>query len=240
MALILFLSLAALSWPVAIRSAYTNILAGTYLSFWLPQIYRNVVRNCRKALLWKFVIGQSFLRLLPFAYFYLREDNILFSEPDWTAFSVLAAWVWLQILMLIAQGVLGPRYGVPKGWTEEAWEYHPILREDNVEAGGMPIGLVRVPGSPTTDRADSTEEGRKKSDSGMRTVDCAICMQILEVPVVAAGDESAASTGGVTAILARRLYMVTPCRHVFHSACLEGWMRFRLQCPICRENLPPL
>jgi len=28
--------------------------------------------------------------------------------------------------------------------------------------------------------------------------------------------------------------MVTPCRHVFHSNCLEGWMRFRLQCPNCR------
>lgn len=241
MTFILFLSLAALSWPVSVRTAYTNILAGTYFSFWIPQIHRNVVRNCRKALLWKFVIGQSVLRLLPFAYFYLKKDNILFSEPDWTAFSVLVAWVWIQILVLIAQAVLGPRYGIPKGWTEEAWDYHPILREDNVEAGGMPIGLVRVPGSPTTNRAETTEEGRKKSDSGMRTVDCAICMQILEVPVIVAGDDPAGSTaGGMAGILARRLYMVTPCRHVFHSPCLEGWMRFRLQCPICRENLPPL
>ena len=241
MTFILFLSLAALSWPVSVRTAYTNILAGIYFSFWIPQIHRNVVRNCRKALLWKFVIGQSVLRLLPFAYFYLKKDNILFSEPDRTAFSVLVAWVWIQILVLIAQGVLGPRYGIPKSWTEDAWDYHPILREDNVEAGGMPIGLVRAPGSPTTNRADITEEGQKKSDSGMRTVDCAICMQILEVPVIVAGDDPAGSTaGGMAGILARRLYMVTPCRHVFHSPCLEGWMRFRLQCPICRENLPPL
>jgi hypothetical protein len=238
--LILFLSLAALSWPVPIRTAYANTLAFIYLSFWLPQIHRNVVRNCRKALLWKFVAGQSILRLLPFAYFYLKKDNILFTEPDWTAFAVLAGWVWVQILVLIAQGVLGPRYGLPRGWTEEAWDYHPVLSEDNVEAGGMPIGLVRVPGSPTTGRSgtagdEDDDAGRKRSHDGVRSVDCAICMQVLEVPVVASGVDH-----GVAGILARRLYMVTPCRHVFHSACLEGWMRFRLQCPICRENLPPL
>jgi hypothetical protein len=238
--LILFISLASLSWPVPVRSAYINILSGLYLSFWVPQIRRNIVRNCRKALLWRFVIGQSVFRLLPFSYFYLRKDNILFSEPDWTAFSVLVAWVWIQILVLIGQGVLGPRYGIPKGWTEEAWDYHPVLSEDNVESGGMPIGLVQIPGSPTSART-STEEGRKKTDGGVRTVDCAICMQILEVPVVPSGvDPAGAAAGGVAGILTRRLYMVTPCRHVFHSACLEGWMRFRLQCPICRENLPPL
>lgn len=237
---LLFLSLAALSWPVAIRSAYTNTLAFIYLSFWIPQIHRNVVRNCRKALLWKFVVGQSLLRLLPFAYFYLKKDNILFSEPDWTAFSILAGYLWIQILVLVAQGVLGPRYGVPAGWTEDAWDYHPILSEDNVEAGGMPIGLVQIPGSPTAGRS-SGDEARKKTDGGVRTVDCAICMQVLEVPVLASGEDPAGpAAGGVAGILARRLYMVTPCRHVFHSACLEGWMRFRLQCPICRENLPPL
>ena len=78
-----FLSLHATSWPTTIRSVYANMLALTYLSFWVPQIYRNVIRNCHKALRWEFVIGQSILRLIPFAYFYIVEDNILFVETDW-------------------------------------------------------------------------------------------------------------------------------------------------------------
>jgi hypothetical protein len=66
-------------------------------------------------------------------------------------------------------------------------------------------------------------------------------MQDLEVPIVEAGGSAAdASLGGSAGLLARRMYMVTPCRHIFHSACLEGWMKYRLQCPICRETLPPL
>jgi hypothetical protein len=241
---ILFVSLSAISWPVPIRTAYIHLMSMIYLSFWLPQIRRNIIRNCRKALLWKFIVGQSVLRLLPFAYFYLKDDNILFAEGDWKAFCVLVGWVWVQIWILVGQEVLGPRWGIPKGWTEEGWDYHPILREDKVEAGGLPIGLVQIPASPTLERTRTSEDmgSRKRCDGGVRSVDCAICMQVLEVPVVAVGEDisSTGSAGGVVGMLARRQYMVTPCRHVFHSPCLEGWMRFRLQCPICRENLPPL
>ncbi|EMR66869.1 putative ring finger ubiquitin ligase protein [Eutypa lata UCREL1] len=139
---ILFLSLAAASWRPSVRSAYFNLLAFAYLSLWTPQLYRNVYRNCRQALSWPFVVGQSVLRLLPIAYFYLLRDNFAFAEPDRPAFAALAAWLWLQIWALAAQSVLGPRYGVPRGWMPEAWEYHPVLREDNLEAGGLPIGLV--------------------------------------------------------------------------------------------------
>ncbi|KAG9235886.1 hypothetical protein BJ875DRAFT_527866 [Amylocarpus encephaloides] len=211
----------ATSWSPPWRSAYVHLLSILYLSFWLPQIHRNAVRNCRKALLWKFIIGQSILRLLPFAYFFLKEDNMLFAKTDWKAFVVYAGWVWLQIWILVAQEILGPRWGVPKGWTEEGWDYHPILREDNVEAGGLPIGLVQIPGSPTLSLNDAGDShDRKKKDGSFRSVDCSICMQVLEVPIVAAGEDSS-SANGVTGIMARRLYMVTPCRHVFHSHCLE-------------------
>jgi transmembrane E3 ubiquitin-protein ligase len=237
----LLVTLSSISWPVGIRSAYINTVSFIYLSFWAPQIYRNVIRNCRKALLWKFVIGQSILRAVPFIYFYIKEDNVLFAETSKISLAILLGWLWVQIWVLAAQEVLGPRFGVPKGWLPEAWDYHPILKEDDSEGGGMPIGLVQAPSSPGLERANTTE-CRKKSDGHTRCVDCAICMMVLEVPVVPAGVDSSSVAGvaGVNGMLARRQYMVTPCRHTFHSACLEGWMRFRLQCPICRENLPPL
>ncbi|KAI1406015.1 hypothetical protein F4819DRAFT_442534 [Hypoxylon fuscum] len=247
---ILFLSLAAASWRPSIRAGYFNLVLFGYLSLWVPQIYRNVYRNCRRALSWHFVLGQSVLRLLPVAYFYIVPNNFAFAEPDWPAFTALAGWLWIQIWVLVAQSILGPRFGVPKGWMPEAWEYHPVLREDNIEAGGLPIGLVSAPSSPTgLERVRTGDEGKDKDrdrdGNGNRkrtnthVIDCAICREVLEVPVVKAGDADP-TAGGVSGVFARRIYMVTPCRHIFHSACLEGWMRFRLQCPICREELPPL
>ncbi|KAI1214622.1 uncharacterized protein F4807DRAFT_403992 [Annulohypoxylon truncatum] len=240
---VLFLSLAAASWRPTFRSAYFNTLLFAYLSLWFPQIYRNIYRNCRRALSWRFVVGQSVLRLLPIAYFYVLPNNFAFAEPDLTAFAVLAGWLWLQIWILAAQSILGPRFGVPKGWMPEAWEYHPVLREDNLEAGGLPIGLVSAPSSPTSPErsrsGSNAGEDRDKKRTNTHLIDCAICREVLEVPVIKAGYDDP-TAGGVAGVFARRMYMVTPCRHIFHSACLEGWMRFRLQCPICREELPPL
>ena len=242
-----FLLVASITWYAPARSALINIVIFAYLSLWIPQIHRNILRNSRRALSWRFTLGQSLLRLVPIAYFYCREDNVLLAQPDRRTFAVFALWVWIQLWILAFQDVLGPRFGIPSSWTPEAWDYHPVLREDSLEAGKLPLALSEEDGTGGT------------SADGIRSVDCAICREILELPVLPAVSSAAAASGaaattsgsamssdgqggaaGVAAVLGTRGYMVTPCRHVFHSKCLEGWMRFRLQCPICREDLPPL
>ena len=247
-----FFSLHSTTWPTPLRSIYAGLFSFVYLSFWLPQIYRNIMRSCRKALRWEFVVGQSLLRLTPFVYIYTFKDNVLFIGTDTYALFVLVVWVWLQIWALASQEVLGPRFFVPDGWAPPAYDYHPILREDNDEESGasLPIGFTQATSSSTgTESSDTVERGKK-------IFDCAICMQNLEILIVPSSSGNNTSVSGTsreeqvpeanasltpsTSIFSRRAYMVTPCRHVFHSACLEGWMRYRLQCPICRENLPPL
>lgn len=233
---ILFLSLQATSWPTFLRSLYTNVLLFIYLSFWVPQIHRNIIRNCRKALRWEFVIGQSVLRLAPFVYFYTRDKNILFVENDQNAAYVLISWVWIQLWVLASQEILGPRFFIPTGWAPPAYDYHPVFRDSDQENGMLPIGFTQatvdadLPGSADAPRVE-----------GGRVFDCAICMQNLEVPVITDGEGDGGGGVALTStIFSRRAYMVTPCRHIFHTPCLEGWMRYRLQCPICRNDLPPL
>ena len=34
--------------------------------------------------------------------------------------------------------------------------------------------------------------------------------------------------------------MVTPCNHFFHPQCLQRWMDVKMECPTCRQILPPL
>lgn len=238
---ICFLSLAAMSWWKPIRNTFINTMVFAYLSLWIPQLVRNTQRNSRRAFSWPFMVGQSVLRVLPVAYFYLVPNNMVLSEPDGTSFMVLVLWLWIQLVLLLAQDIVGPRYGMPKGWMPEAWDYYRILREDSLEAGGLPIGLASSPTSPSLERVRSLSfgSGERSKSTGMRlrTIDCAICCELLEVPVVKAGEEA---DGSIVGVMERRKYMVTPCRHIFHSACLEGWLRFRLQCPNCREELPPL
>jgi mitofusin len=231
------------------RSIYFDMVSFVYLSFWAPQIYRNVMRNCRKALRWEYVIGTSVVRSIPVAYFYLKEDNVLFAKTDGYGFAVLAGWMWVQIVALGSQELLGPRFFIRDGWAPPAYDYHPILREDE-EGATMPLNITTTDESSanTLDASSSTDETTPMTKSageskgkGKTVFDCSICAQDIEVPVIAAGaDESAAGMGGTSMILQRRQYMVTPCRHIFHTGCLEGWMRYRLMCPNCREVLPPL
>ena len=226
------ISIWAYSWPKPLRSAYANLLAFIYLSFWIPQIYRNTMRNCRKALRWEYVFGISVCRLVPIIYCYAKERNTFSIVIDPTGALLLTAWVWIQVLILLSQQFLGPRLFVKDSWCPPAYDYHPILRDDadDPEAGTtLPIGFV-ASASEARD-SDSREKGKSS-----KSFDCAICMQEIEVPVVSKTE----GEGRGASWLGRTSYMVTPCRHIFHSGCLEGWMRLRLVCPICREGLPPV
>ncbi|RSL57887.1 hypothetical protein CEP54_008046 [Fusarium duplospermum] len=184
---IIFLAISSSTWYPSLRSLFLNLCIFLYFSLWIPQIYRNTRRNCRRALTWSFVLGQSILRLLPVAYFWAKEDNFLYARPDRNAFLVFCAWLWIQLVILAAQDVIGPRFGVPAGWAPDAWDYHPVLREDNLETGGLPIGLV-ADDTPGIERARSGDDSGKKRSS-TRSIDCAICREVLEVPVLTAEDE---------------------------------------------------
>ncbi|KAH6625328.1 hypothetical protein C7974DRAFT_198785 [Boeremia exigua] len=222
------------------RNVYFSIVSFLYLSFWVPQIYRNVMRNCGRALRWDYTVGTSVTRLMPIAYFYLKADNVLFATTDWQTFAVLVGWVWIQIVALASQSVLGPRFFIREGWAPPAYDYHPILREDE-EGALLPLNATSS-SDDAIDGEESSKSAGEAKDKGKKVFDCSICAMDIEVPVVPAGaDESTvAGIGGTGMVLQRRMYMVTPCRHIFHAGCLEGWMRYRLICPNCREALPPL
>lgn len=219
------------------RSVYFSILSFLYLSFWVPQIYRNVMRNCGRALRWDYTVATSLTRLIPIGYFYLVSDNVLFASTDWPTFAVLAAWVWLQLVALASQSILGPRFFIKDGWAPPAYDYHPILRDD-AEGALLPLNAT-APDESSAAEAHSTTPAEAR-DKGKKIFDCSICAMHIEVPVVPAGAADEAGVSGAAWVLQRRAYMVTPCRHVFHAGCLEGWMRYRLICPNCREALPPL
>ncbi|KAJ8100256.1 hypothetical protein POJ06DRAFT_252178 [Lipomyces tetrasporus] len=231
----IFATLNASTWPKPFRQMFQRALFLLVNSYWVPQIYRNIMRGCRRAFKWEFVLGMSIIRLAPMLYLYLFQGNIIFHEvePIWAM--IIVGWVWLQVCTLASQEILGPRFFVPGNLLPPSYDYHPPLFVPDLEGG---LGS----GDQTTVSTDS--------NGGVIVVgptDCAICMHPIDLPREAhhdyngeGGSSGGISTSSPTALLARRNYMVTPCRHIFHTQCLESWMRFKLQCPTCRNALPPL
>ena len=56
--------------------------------------------------------------------------------------------------------------------------------------------------------------------SSPSALDCSICYEPIDV--------------------VRQSYMLAPCDHLFHRDCLMQWMDIKMECPICRTDLPPL
>ncbi|KAF9101847.1 hypothetical protein BGX29_005179 [Mortierella sp. GBA35] len=195
-----------------VQNLMISVCAICLFSFWIPQIIRNVIRGSKKGLSLWFILGMSVTRLTIPVYFYGCPENLMGHEPTPWIWG-LVVWVTLQVGVLLLQDWLGPRFFVPKKYLPPIYDYHPILPAADEESG-----------------AGRTSPGGHQHGPQQ---DCAICM--LPIDTAASG---AARLSSVVGSLGRLNYMLTPCGHLFHSDCLERWMRIKLECPNCRAFLP--
>jgi transmembrane E3 ubiquitin-protein ligase len=84
-------------------------------SFWLPQVYRNVMRGVRKALGWRYVFGMTVSRgaMAAWLIWYQKGDWVFFWESDETDIIwgwILLGWLWFQVSILLAQEIFGSRF----------------------------------------------------------------------------------------------------------------------------------
>ncbi|CDW97169.1 hypothetical protein [Sporisorium scitamineum] len=105
-------------------------------SFWIPQIYRNLQRGTRKAILKRCVVGTTLTRLFIPLYLLVCPDNVLFNEPSLWGW-VLAGYLVVQAAGLVSQDLFGPHWFLKQEWVPAAavkeWEYHPPLPSEEVD-----------------------------------------------------------------------------------------------------------
>ncbi|KAK5078366.1 hypothetical protein LTR64_003223 [Lithohypha guttulata] len=177
---LMFFTLWSSSWSPTPRHIYHSLLVFAFFSLWLPQIYRNTMRNCRKALTWEYVLGSSVLRAVPILYWFLDDRNVLYATTNPTTALVLGSWLVVQIVVLAVQQFSGPRIFVPDSWCPAAYDYHPVLYDD-LEAGGLPIGEIT---SASEGKDADRKDGVVLAAGARKLFDCAICMNEIDVPVV--------------------------------------------------------
>ncbi|CAO3640235.1 unnamed protein product [Mucor hiemalis] len=203
----LFLFYQSITRSAFVQNVIVGTLGGIFYSFWVPQIYRNAVRGCRRPLSHRYIFTMSITRLSVPLYFYGCPNNLIGHETTPYVYA-LVAYVALQILVLLLQDAIDPRFFVPSKYLPQTYNYHPILSTDDEET------------------LDTDDDNNHKTN---HPKDCAICM----LPI----DTSNKGHSGLIAPL-RTNYMMTPCHHMFHTECLEKWMRIKLECPVCRAYLP--
>lgn len=256
MLVFLFVLLNVITWPKKQRRVFECIVITIFNSFWVPQIYRNVLRGSRNSFSWEFIICTSILRLIPVIYIEIFPNP--FNHHKDIGFVVfLVLWMCFQVSFLLLQELFGARFFLSDKYLPQTYDYHPIITKRDLESG-LNLDAEEL----VSDRSSSVDEDSRNLKY---VTDCAICMQKLEIPILNTDtgefshanndtqyDHTRTSTQsllpgatnigfgkGASNLIARRKYMVTPCKHVFHTDCLENWMMYKLQCPVCRNSLPP-
>ncbi|GAK64641.1 RING finger ubiquitin ligase [Moesziomyces antarcticus] len=243
------------------------ILLPIVYSFWVPQIWRNVERGTRKAILTRCVVGTTLARLFVPLYVLLCPANVLMAEPSAWGY-VLGAYVVVQMLVLLGQDVLGPHFFLRAAWVPEhaaaGWEYHPAVGGvDAEQGGGAEYGDCAICLAEIEDRAKPTRRpsgvatswwpfGRRDGSYGYDRVAEAEEFEVDEEATTRRDEEKQESgwawmarfkpdVGAAGALRRRRMdVMVAPCQHAFHTECLERWLTIKNECPSCRSMLPPV
>ncbi|KAE9406295.1 hypothetical protein BT96DRAFT_963603 [Gymnopus androsaceus JB14] len=190
-------------------------VAITYSCIWLPQIWRSARRGRSSGLSVEYLLGTTICRLYLMLYWSYH----------------LAAFVCVQVMVLVLQEYFGPSFFLPKRFSKvSTYNYHPPLPLPDEESPEQSLG------------------------------DCAICMDAIVIdPSLRQANEKSSLDGwdakasvmdasgflnavqrGVGSAVTRKNYSLAPCHHLFHTECLERWLAIKNICPQCRRPLPPL
>lgn len=234
-----FILISSTSWPRHPRTVFEYTFVFLANSYWIPQVFRNAVkgipsrrermrgenargpRQNKAPLLWKFIIGTTIIRVLPIVYFFTNSTNVFRHHKDKRFVVILCLWLLFQLAVLYSQDILGSRWFLAQNTIPEGYSYYKQVS----------LALLKEHGDVQESEDVASEQVPEDHHTHMQTsVDCAICMS--EVPV---NVEELPETHNIDI----HSYMVTPCDHIFHSTCLQNWMNYKLQCPVCRAPLPP-
>eukprot|EP00550_Attheya_septentrionalis_P008393 CAMPEP_0198282782 /NCGR_PEP_ID=MMETSP1449-20131203/2534_1 /TAXON_ID=420275 /ORGANISM="Attheya septentrionalis, Strain CCMP2084" /LENGTH=1199 /DNA_ID=CAMNT_0043979177 /DNA_START=504 /DNA_END=4106 /DNA_ORIENTATION=+ len=224
-------------------------------SFWVPQIVRNIFTEAKKPLHTYYIYGMSVTRLVAPIYVFAVPNNFLKEvnpdfPTDFRMVQLLILWIGVQTAILIAQGKFGARFMIPAMFLPPKFDYsrpippsllpepEPISRNEQPPAlestSSNELESPASRASTTRNRMKGSRSQNTSAGNGMimtetpititherPTVECVICYNEIDVDN-------------------RRDYMLGPCDHLFHRECLEQWMEVKMECPICRTELPAL
>jgi hypothetical protein len=230
---------------------YRTVYMLALYSFWVPQIIQNVITEAKHPLHTYFIYGMSISRCVVPIYMFAVQDNFLKevypdSPTNYFMVELLVIWIGLQTAVLIAQGKYGARFMIPARFLPPKFNYHRKVPTSMIpEDAEQNLDKDRTPslGPLTRDTADVCKTtGTRNRLKGNRskpepltttmtteaivpppsnTLDCVICCNAINHHN-------------------RKGYMLAPCDHIFHKDCLIQWMDVKMECPICRTELPAI
>ncbi|AET41086.1 ubiquitin-protein ligase TUL1 Ecym_7241 [Eremothecium cymbalariae DBVPG len=220
----MFVILSSLSWPKGIRTGFEYLCLIILNSYWVPQIFRNAVKGNQPRPSRDGELSDSNNRnnsnRMPLLWKFIIGTTIIRIAP-------------IVYVFTYPSNMFRHHRDIRFAAILSFWLLLQILVLYSQDILGARWFLPRhtIPEGYSYHKAMLSSDLLEHGATGNYCIDCAICMSEVAIYVEDIPETHKTNPNE---------YMVTPCAHVFHTECLENWMSYKLQCPVCRAPLPPL
>ena len=219
-----------------IRECLTNysLILFVYIFSWLTQILYSIFTNTRPPMSRMYIISLSLTRLYLPIYLKGFNGNIFDLKPSYLKVYLLVIITLIEIIILFLQKTFGARTILPKKYRKKGFDYYKDKVNIEMHVSKNPNCVICLESlSVEVDENFNTLKKKEKNKNG--------CDKILHLcsldKIVSKMERWLNNMEGKTG---KKKYMITPCDHVFHTVCLEKWMRQKNECPYCKSVIPPI
>jgi hypothetical protein len=243
-------------------SEYRTVYILVLYSFWVPQIIQNIITEAKRPLHSYYIYGMSFTRLLAPVYIFAVPNNFLkevYPDAPTDPFmcELLVIWIGIQTAVLIAQGKYGARFMVPARFLPPKFDYSRPIPASMLPPGALDLPPSDAPyeserqqevqtllssdaaHSPDRRSSSGVTRNRIKGNRGVSRIDSSMTSEPVQHQEPSHSLDCVICYNGID-VHNRSGYMLAPCNHIFHRECLVQWMDVKMECPICRTELPSL
>ena len=221
----------------------------------IPQIIYNVMKKNRVSFPIIYIINLILNRIYPSFYFCMFENNFLRIPSNKFSEVVNIIFLIFFSLVLYSQTLFGPKWFIP---VKDENEYDFYIDEKKLrkikknETDSLECLICLLPIIPAKPINIGNIDSNNNNDNGFSFNETDnLVLDVNDINIDNTGNKKLCKFKynnrcfGENSILlnfheySKNInnlpYMITPCKHVFHSDCLEEWFKMKKECPSCRN-----
>lgn len=256
-----FLILSLIFMKTFYKSSFFLIVFFTFT--WLPQISHSAITSIKPPFNQAYINSVSFLKLFFIGYFYACPWNFLQIKPRPIVFLTVFFIVLFEMLVLKLQKAYFPKIIIPLRYRSQPYNY--FISDVNIESStecsicldSLSVKRESKAVVKPLENDNSNQEIFENEDnndsfllsfnsliqyfqnSNQQSMSNQLFLKLL-LNIKKIIDYIIIRLDRNKVNYIRTNLMQTPCKHLFHSSCLESWMDIKSECPFCRNSIPPL
>ena len=220
------LSLMVLNIRECLKNYY--LILTIYIFSWLSQILFSIITNTRPPMSRMYIICLSMSKLFLPIYLKAFDGNIFDLKPSYFKVYLIVIIIIAEIIVLLLQKSFGARTILPKKYRKRGFDYYKDKVNIEMHVSKNPNCVICLESLMVeVDENFNTIQKKEKTKKSCNKIIHLCFLDRVTRKIKRWIDNMEGKTR-------KKKYMITPCDHVFHTVCLEKWMRQKNECPYCK------